>query len=909
MRVSILSAYQSPDNMMKKATQWTFLVVAGFFLYYAPIHAQHNLALYNMPGVQQATYVNPSFIPDASLVIGLPVISNINAGFGNNGFTLKDVGASGFDPRGMHLDYETLLPLVKDENVATGELNTQLFAVGFRAKNHYIAFESREHVMGNFYYPKDAIQLGSDLHAGNYAPGQAYYLNGLAYDLTHFRDFSVTYARQFGRASAGVRFRYLIGLENYSTSGPGVVLTAMEEENVFQVDGQLQLWSAGASSLSGDGSYPIWGQGNRGFAFDFGSTYALGEKITASFSVINLGGIDWSAGVRRKMIAKQIEDPLNEIEKTFDGFIKGNPATNLSYNTALPTLIYIGSAYEMNEKSAFNLLLNSRYAQGKHNLAMALSYSQKIGKPIRASLTYSAVRGSLVNLGAGLAIKVGPVQLFGAADNLLTLATPSNLHAAHINVGVNLVFDKKPKTEIPVADALPADTAVIAATRPASPSKPGEADLQPFDTTQPKRNVMQPPAPIETRPQQTFFEATVPSVSVPGKPTPAPAGYAVIQGEVHLEGQPGKVDHFYLDVYKLLPDGGRELLRTGRVYGGDYKLTLDPAYDYEVSIANSESAPMVAKLSKRDLESAGPNTTRDITLRKTSPAGDIGTMDAPAKTKPQASAPEQAKPKPATPKPAAPTTAKPKDPVAQAPAPEQAKPEPVTPPAPPRAEKPSNAPVQYTVIQGEIQLEGQPGKVNHYYFDVYKLLPGGGRELVRTGRMLGGDYKLYLDRAYDHEITLRHSDSGPLVIMVDKEDLESAGANIRKDITLRSLSSSGSTGATFQSTDKMSEKAAPPVEDLMELSIGELQQEEAEAIQRPVPKEEPLNVYSGQQLRNLKLEQDISIYKDMDVNSKVLARLSSGTEIEVLERTTAEWWMVAYRNRIGWMETRELKQD
>ena len=448
MRVSILSAYQSPDNMMKKATQWTFLVVAGFFLYYAPIHAQHNLALYNMPGVQQATYVNPSFIPDASLVIGLPVISNINAGFGNNGFTLKDVGASGFDPRGMHLDYETLLPLVKDENVATGELNTQLFAVGFRAKNHYIAFESREHVMGNFYYPKDAIQLGSDLHAGNYAPGQAYYLNGLAYDLTHFRDFSVTYARQFGRASAGVRFRYLIGLENYSTSGPGVVLTAMEEENVFQVDGQLQLWSAGASSLSGDGSYPIWGQGNRGFAFDFGSTYALGEKITASFSVINLGGIDWSAGVRRKMIAKQIEDPLNEIEKTFDGFIKGNPATNLSYNTALPTLIYIGSAYELNEKSAFNLLLNSRYAQGKHNLAMALSYSQKIGKPIRASLTYSAVRGSLVNLGAGLAIKVGPVQLFGAADNLLTLATPSNLHAAHINVGVNLVFDKKPKTEI-----------------------------------------------------------------------------------------------------------------------------------------------------------------------------------------------------------------------------------------------------------------------------------------------------------------------------------------------------------------------------------------------------------------------------------------------------------------------------
>src|SRR5690606_16581888 len=110
-------------------------------------------------------------------------------------------------------------------------------------------------------------------------------------DLTHFRDFSLVYARQVGRASAGVRLRYLIGLENYSTSGPGIALTSTEETNVYQIQGQLDLWAAGVQSLSGDGSYPIWGQGNYGFAFDFGSTYALGEKLTASFSVTNLGGI------------------------------------------------------------------------------------------------------------------------------------------------------------------------------------------------------------------------------------------------------------------------------------------------------------------------------------------------------------------------------------------------------------------------------------------------------------------------------------------------------------------------------------------------------------------------------------------------------------------------------------------
>ena len=55
------------------------------------------------------------------------------------------------------------------------------------------------------------------------------------------------------------------------------------------------------------------------------------------------------------------------------------------------------------------------------------------------------------------------------------------------------------------------------------------------------------------------------------------------------------------------------------------------------------------------------------------------------------------------------------------------------------------------------------------------------------------------------------------------------------------------------------------------------------------------------------MKQDISIFKDMDVNSRILARLSVGMEIEVLERTTADWWMVAYRSKIGWVEARRLK--
>ena len=177
--------------------------------------------------------------------------------------------------------------------------------------------------------------------------------------------------------------------------------------------------------------------------------------------------------------------------------------------------------------------------------------------------------------------------------------------------------------------------------------------------------------------------------------------------------------------------------------------------------------------------------------------------------------------------------------------------------------------------------------------------------------MPGGDYKLYLDQAFDHEITIKNSDSDPLVLKLKAKELEKSGKTIDRNIILRKASSSGSTGSSIQNHAYIGTKGAGelPAEDLMGLSVPELKQEEAEVIQRPVPKEDPLNLWASQQERSLRLKKNASIYKEMDSGSQVLARLSAGMEIEVLERTTPEWWMVAYRNRIGWLEVSQAGQD
>ena len=784
---------------MKKATLCTLMVVAGFFLYLAPAHAQRNLALYSMPGLQQASHVNPSFIPDAGLVIGLPLLSNINADFSNNGFTLRDVGASGWGLSGLRLNYETILPIVENDNIAGGGLNTNLLTIGYRLKNDYIAFESSEHVVGSFFYSKDAIQFGADISNGNFKPGQVYNLNGLAYDLTHFRDFSLIYARDFGRASAGVRLRYLVGLENYSSAGPGIVLTSTEETDIYQIQGQLELWAAGVQSFSGEGSYPIWGQGdNNGFAFDFGTTYSLGEKLKASFSVINLGGIHWISGVKRKVLLKEIEDPRTVINEAFDQFIHDKSTTQLSYSTALPTFFNLGGAYQLNEKSTFNLLLNSRYIHNRHSLAAALSYSRRFSPGFRASLTYSAINGSLLNLGGGIVAKAGPLQLFLMTDNLLSAIGPSASHYTNINVGVNLVFNKPPKEAVALIDTAavmpPIDDTALAAS-----GEPGAENPTP-----------QTAAPNTAKPSQPAPQTAAPNTVKPSQPAP---------------------------------------------------------------------------------QTAAPNTAK------------------PSQPAPQTAAPNTAKPSQPAPQTAAPNTAKPPQPApSENTRPSKAVPPPAVTPSPPERRQPSNGPVRYAIFQGAIRLEGNSEKVNHYYYDVYKLYSDGQRELVRTGRTPGGDFKLYLDREYDHEVKFRHSDSKSIVIKLNSEELENAGQNITRNITLRKAASSSDNGDMGTMDQQPSNgKDESPVEDLMNLTVPELQQEEAQVLQRSVPKEENSTLWVDQQPRSLQLNQGISVYKDMDVNSRVLARLSEGMEIEVLERTTAEWWMVAYRSKIGWVETNQLK--
>ena len=75
---------------------------------------------------------------------------------------------------------------------------------------------------------------------------------------------------------------------------------------------------------------------------------------------------------------------------------------------------------------------------------IALSYNQKVGKWLNASASYSAYNRSYNNIGLGLSLNGGPIQLYVVSDNVLGIFFPHNTKNLHFHAGINLTFGRKP---------------------------------------------------------------------------------------------------------------------------------------------------------------------------------------------------------------------------------------------------------------------------------------------------------------------------------------------------------------------------------------------------------------------------------------------------------------------------------
>ena len=480
------------------------------------VMAQQDFILYHMPSIPQITQVDPASFPDSKFDIGLPIISSIYGSAFNTGFSMGDIfykNANGI----MMPDVDNAISKMSDENFFILNGSTDLIFLGFRKGDNFFSFNVTEKLDFTFNYPKDLIILGMEGN-GNNLLGRRAAFDGLGFDFTHWREYAVHWVHDVHhKFSYGLRFKYLYGMENFTTDVSYMGITTDQNTHALTFDMNFDFRTAGLPLVMIDGYIPaigaidtgdslmmqqsgldqnfisnyLFNRNNKGLGLDLGFNYHLNDKVLLEFSVLDLGFINWNSYTANSELAAWdytydgIGNPislfgngtsvdfLNDVlEDSIEESLKNNyQYSNPSYSTSLRTKIYASMEYIVDHNNFVSLSFYSSFVRKRWRRGLGIAYNYHLGNFLSATASYSIYNRSYSNLGAGISLNLGPVEIYMLTDNILAFGTLNprdnflnNNGSSSINIdtkkvrngqvhfGINLTFGrekkKKPDDEV-----------------------------------------------------------------------------------------------------------------------------------------------------------------------------------------------------------------------------------------------------------------------------------------------------------------------------------------------------------------------------------------------------------------------------------------------------------------------------
>lgn len=461
-------------KLLKRGTKLLGVIILLFYFSMIASNAQMSNTLYHMKGVPQNNYFNPAFQPKCNIYIGFPALSSVAVGYDNNSLDFDDIifkGSGEFSDSlitPLHPSYDTDLFLDKlhDRLYISPEVGLSLLSFGFRTKEWYITFDLSDINSFRLSLPKDLFGI---LLQGNGAyMGKTADFSDFNVDINYYRQYSVGVSKNFtNNLSVGLKGKLLFGKANLSFDNVDIGLYTDPETYNLLVHSKFNLNSSGPtefadslgnpvdilyaswleSLISGDidfslfegtdASFLLEHGNNIGFAVDLGAEYRFGDRATVSASVIDLGFIKWKEDVysfmqdgKFEFTGVDIGDGLlnDDFDSTMDAQFDNLgdsivdifelKSSNDPYTTWLPTKIYIGGTYTITPYLNVGLLSRSEIYNGKLRQSLTLSANTLLANFFSLSLSYSMMNYSYNNLGIGMAIRGGPLQLYFVTDRI-----------------------------------------------------------------------------------------------------------------------------------------------------------------------------------------------------------------------------------------------------------------------------------------------------------------------------------------------------------------------------------------------------------------------------------------------------------------------------------------------------------
>lgn len=458
--------------------------------------AQQDFTLMNLDNIQQIQYVNPALRPQARLNIGLPGVSSLYFNHYNSVFTPKDL----FDVDGgsTTLRVDHLKKMWKKNNDISISAKVDLLHFGFAVQKNYFSFNITENIYSRVTLPGDLLRFPLTGNASDDIENGTLDFSNFGIEANHYREYSLGFQRQWNdKLSVGGKLKYLYGMENIHTKKSDFTLATDPDTFDWTINGEFAANTSGVyfDQISVDSLVDLIDidkedlkdyflrRKNRGLGIDIGATYQLTEKLSLAASLVDLGFINWKnnnknivskdgsfvfKGVnysnvlfapdstRQDTIDAAFAQVQDDLETAFD--VSNNTD---AYKTALISRFYLSGSYELykTEKTSgkASALVHGEFLRGRLRPSLTVSYTQKLGRMLQASASYSMLNRSYNNLGLGMSVNFGSFQFYVVTDNVLAssfaslksdedvIPYPYSAKNMHVRTGINLTFGRKNK--------------------------------------------------------------------------------------------------------------------------------------------------------------------------------------------------------------------------------------------------------------------------------------------------------------------------------------------------------------------------------------------------------------------------------------------------------------------------------
>ncbi len=442
------------------------------------VSAQDNTMVFTK-GIPQSSQVNVAYRPVQKWYLSMPAIGSIGFNTSNSGFSWNDLirKGTGTQADSLIIDLDYAAGQMQDNNLFATDASLQIIGFGFAVKKWFFTFDINQKMKAKFNYPKSLF----DIRYGNwdYDNGTpiSHSFSDMYLNTIDYNEIAIGASKSINdKLTVGLKLKYLMGVANVQTeymnleietfengdmrlSSDASIQTNVPLDVTYDEDGYVD-----DVVVSDDADEALLSSDNTGWAFDLGATYQLTDKIMLGLAFNDLGYIKWKNQPSRLFtngvfdyegvdISDKLtgddndKDYLDELSDDFNDSFHLEHENSGAYTTGIMGNMTLSAEYQLAKWANVGLVSKNYWVDKKWLMHTTLGAGVQAGRILSASLTYSYMKNAPFNIGAGMALNLGPVQIYAVTDNLNSAIKPASAKYVNARLGLNFVFNGKRSKE------------------------------------------------------------------------------------------------------------------------------------------------------------------------------------------------------------------------------------------------------------------------------------------------------------------------------------------------------------------------------------------------------------------------------------------------------------------------------